>query len=905
MSLLEIIGKPVPPPGKTFHSSTPTTLDVQFQESYSEGEGSEEAQRYPTEYKLQYDASDDSWKPYGATAGVAAQIPGAQAGEPVPPIARFTQRNTYADGTTDRFSWRLRPLGQENEWRYSQIEEPVSFVTSIPGQIINTAWVDVKRQYNAVADGAADDSAVILLAIAAATTTGADLYFQPGAYRISDSVTIPQDVDARFDPGAYFVIDGGETLTIQGGIKSSRQQIFVGDGTVAFTGNYRLREVFPEWWGAIPNTSLNCTSPLNKCFLATAEMRLTVLLGVGVYMFGTSGTHDDPEITGNPTYGLRVWTGNRIVGAGMGRTIFRLADGEDTQRLFDGFEASDVECFGFSIDGNKANNGPSHYGFIFNGSVRVNVEYCEVYNIKGTASPSTGAIDFGGHSVRNEYVRIVGCYLHDIGSTGLDQGDGIYFKGSYALIHGNNVQATDATIGWETGSTDPDNPNTNVIISDNIILNNGDAVDGNGLAIAVSARRTGSLQNVYMDGGVISGNIIEGAYFSNGGGVMIYSDDDGNVMKNITITGNTIRRTVNGNAIHAERLSDSLIANNAISDTSTEFDKSGISCLSCTRIVVQGNNVRSAGAYGIIFQGVVDSSILGNFVSDAGRNANPASAGVAIADRSGDASTGILVMGNNITDNVAYGLSISGGAVAMLSDNYIVGNGTNYHDTTTSPAGSIRELGNVHGTAIDSPAFFDNIAIRGTVYVADYISFLQGVSGAPYMRVSNGRLKIAGGSDSLNTGLNVAGSGGIAFISQDGTRTLGHFRDDTGLLSLMAGGGINLGLTGNPGKLREVGNVTRLVGGTSGLQLSNQAETLTFLSIPDDGLSWTWKDGMLWNIGTVTGLTIGANVNSKWAFGGAAPTGRQDVTGSRGGNAALASLITALATKGIIADLTT
>lgn len=40
-------------------------------------------------------------------------------------------------------------------------------------------------------------------------------------------------------------------------------------------------------------------------------------------------------------------------------------------------------------------------------------------------------------------------------------------------------------------------------------------------------------------------------------------------------------------------------------------------------------------------------------------------------------------------------------------------------------------------------------------------------------------------------------------------------------------------------------------------------------------------------------------------FNGATPVGRQSVTGSKGGNAALASLITALVTAGLITDSTT
>lgn len=57
--------------------------------------------------------------------------------------------------------------------------------------------------------------------------------------------------------------------------------------------------------------------------------------------------------------------------------------------------------------------------------------------------------------------------------------------------------------------------------------------------------------------------------------------------------------------------------------------------------------------------------------------------------------------------------------------------------------------------------------------------------------------------------------------------------------------------------------------------------------------------------GTTTGSRIGSAANQKIGFWGAAPVVQQAVTGSRGGNAALADLLTKLATIGVITDGTT
>ena len=54
--------------------------------------------------------------------------------------------------------------------------------------------------------------------------------------------------------------------------------------------------------------------------------------------------------------------------------------------------------------------------------------------------------------------------------------------------------------------------------------------------------------------------------------------------------------------------------------------------------------------------------------------------------------------------------------------------------------------------------------------------------------------------------------------------------------------------------------------------------------------------------GTTTGTKIGNGAGHKIGFWNHAPVVQQTVTGSRGGNAALASLLTALAASGLVVD---
>jgi hypothetical protein len=63
-----------------------------------------------------------------------------------------------------------------------------------------------------------------------------------------------------------------------------------------------------------------------------------------------------------------------------------------------------------------------------------------------------------------------------------------------------------------------------------------------------------------------------------------------------------------------------------------------------------------------------------------------------------------------------------------------------------------------------------------------------------------------------------------------------------------------------------------------------------------------WAEGASLVLGSTTGSMIGSASSQKLGFWGATPIVRPTVTGSRGGNAALASLLTALANAGLVVD---
>jgi hypothetical protein len=71
--------------------------------------------------------------------------------------------------------------------------------------------------------------------------------------RLSTSKTYA--VALEFEQGGQLKPDTGITIMLTGTIISGRQQIFSGAGSIDFTGNTGISEVYPEWWGASSSAS--------------------------------------------------------------------------------------------------------------------------------------------------------------------------------------------------------------------------------------------------------------------------------------------------------------------------------------------------------------------------------------------------------------------------------------------------------------------------------------------------------------------------------------------------------------------------------------------------------------------------------------------------------------------------
>jgi hypothetical protein len=123
-------------------------------------------------------------------------------------------------------------------------------------------WAVDAGEYGADCTGnAASD-----LALDKAATAGSHVVVpQSCVLRLSTSKTYA--VALEFKQAGQVKPDRGVTVTLTGNVTAGRQQIFSGAGTIDFTGNIGITEIYPEWWGASPAA----TASTNTLALQAAE----------------------------------------------------------------------------------------------------------------------------------------------------------------------------------------------------------------------------------------------------------------------------------------------------------------------------------------------------------------------------------------------------------------------------------------------------------------------------------------------------------------------------------------------------------------------------------------------------------------------------------------------------------
>jgi hypothetical protein len=128
------------------------------------------------------------------------------------------------------------------------------------------------RNYGAVGNGVADDTAAIAATIAAAGGAGTIL-FPEGTYLVSSSLTFT--AATKFLPGATISAGTGVVLAFSNQVLAGVQHIFALAGTASVTASpaFNLWGL-PEWFGAVPGTGADCLAAISACFVAFPRTQL-------------------------------------------------------------------------------------------------------------------------------------------------------------------------------------------------------------------------------------------------------------------------------------------------------------------------------------------------------------------------------------------------------------------------------------------------------------------------------------------------------------------------------------------------------------------------------------------------------------------------------------------------------
>lgn len=137
------------------------------------------------------------------------------------------------------------------------------------------------RRYGGNPNGSVDATGALATAAVISAAGGGNVIVEGGTYRVTSNTTIARGATIEFRQGGKITVDTGMTLTITGTLRAPRTQIFTGSGTVTFGyGGGSATEVYPEWFGAIPDGTTDCSAAINKAIAAASGGEIVFAAGV-------------------------------------------------------------------------------------------------------------------------------------------------------------------------------------------------------------------------------------------------------------------------------------------------------------------------------------------------------------------------------------------------------------------------------------------------------------------------------------------------------------------------------------------------------------------------------------------------------------------------------------------------
>jgi hypothetical protein len=144
---------------------------------------------------------------------------------------------------------------------------------------------------NASDYGTDKNDTTIGLAIAATAGNDRTIYLSPGNWEIDNDLTIPSNVNLKYEFGAYTTVASAKTLTITGVIEAQNYYIFRGSGTTTFSGS-RQSYFLVDWFAS-------SKIGVAYSYSSTTDVDVTGLTKTHTIM-NIQGLSGNIEVTSNP-----------------------------------------------------------------------------------------------------------------------------------------------------------------------------------------------------------------------------------------------------------------------------------------------------------------------------------------------------------------------------------------------------------------------------------------------------------------------------------------------------------------------------------------------------------------------------------------------------------------------------
>lgn len=181
---------------------------------------------------------------------------------------------------------------------------------------VRAPWID------AGAYGSSLTGKTIQSAIDAISSANRTLLLAPGTWTISSDVTVPSNVNLRFEQGAIVSIKAGAVFAIDGPIEAGLYHIFDGSGSVSF-GSGHIEKIYPQWWGARGDGVTDDHSAIQRCInsLPTGGV---VKFPIGKYMVSDTLTFRGPDFRFIRLEGeYQGWAGREDIRCSMIKSSFK------------------------------------------------------------------------------------------------------------------------------------------------------------------------------------------------------------------------------------------------------------------------------------------------------------------------------------------------------------------------------------------------------------------------------------------------------------------------------------------------------------------------------------------------------------------------------------------------------